>query len=48
MLAAIPGASIDARSEMPETLTLIGYVLLSTGMPAEAEPEFCEANRNNL
>ena len=38
-LAAVPGASNDARRELAETVTGIGFLLWRTGKPAAAEPE---------
>jgi tetratricopeptide (TPR) repeat protein len=39
-MAAAPGASSGARLDLAETVRQIGAVLVYTGKPAEAEPEF--------
>jgi serine/threonine protein kinase len=39
-LAAAPGASLEARHELAETVNQIGFVLWQTGKPAQAETEF--------
>ncbi len=39
MLAAVPGATVDARVALADTVTRIASVLSSTGRPAEAETE---------
>ena len=46
VLAAVPGASNDARLELAVTIDLIGWLLWNSGKPAEAVPEFRTALRD--
>ncbi len=40
VLASAPGASLDARRELAETIDMIGYLLWIMDKPKEAVPEF--------